>query len=417
MYKTLNAFLCWIICSPILFADDWPCWRGPDRTGVSKETGLLKSWPKNGPKLLWKIAGLGIGYSTPSVAGGKVFIMGTKGEKEYIFALDMRDGKTLWATKVGEIGENTGPPYPGPRSTPTVDGDIVYTLGSDGDLVCLRVKDGKRIWHRHLVKEFAGNRGTWAYCESVLIDGDKLICTPGGPKATLAALHKKTGKTIWQTPVTRGGNQAAYSSVVKTKIGDQDIYVQFLGSGVIGVDAGTGKFLWRYTGTVGGISATTPIIHDGCVFTSSSGLGEAGGDGLIRLTLENGKPGFQEVYNGRDMMSFHGGVIRVGNYLYGANRMGLVCLEFSTGQKQWFARGIGSGSLTAADGHLYLRNTRGEVALIEINPKKYVEKGRLQQPERSRFRTFAHPVVSNQRLFLHDADLLFCYDLAKKPRD
>jgi outer membrane protein assembly factor BamB len=403
-----------LLVTPSLRADDWPQWRGPERTGISKETGLLKEWPEGGPKLLWKATGLGIGYASPAVVGSKVFILGTKGEDEYVLCRDAATGDLLWSRKIGLIGENTGPNYPGPRATPTVAKDVLYALGSDGDLVCLRTADGSEVWHKHLEKEFKGNRGTWAYCESPLLDGDRLICTPGGTEATFLALDAKTGAVVWKTGIAYGGNQAGYASMIAVPFAGRKLYVQFLGSGITAVDAEDGKFLWRYNGNIGGISANTPIAYEDCIFTSASGLTKAGGDALLKLTHDNGKFGFKELYLVRNMDCFHGGVVCIGDYVYGTGKVGLVCLDIKTGKKKWADRGIGQGALLAADGRLYVRGTSGEVALVEINSAKYVERGRFNQPFRSKYNAFAHPVVANGRLYLRDADKLLCFDVRQK---
>jgi outer membrane protein assembly factor BamB len=391
-------------------AADWPQWRGPDRTGVSQETGLLDRWPKDGPKLLWKAAGLGGGYATPSVAAGKVFLMGSKDDEEFLFALDAATGKQLWSIRVGKVGENDGPNYPGPRAAPSIAGELLYTLGSDGDLVCARTDSGKVVWRKHLETEFEGKRGTWAYCESPLVDGDVLVCTPGGSRATLLALDRKTGKVLWQTKKP-SRNYAGYASAVAAQAGKTKLYVQFLGAGVVGVDARDGKLLWEYRKNVGGTNCATPIVHDGLVFTSAPGDQGAGGDALLRLMPTNGGVEVKEVYYLRNLMNHHGGVVRIGEHLYGTGRGGLVCLEFRTGKVKWRHRSIGPGSLLAADGHLYLRGQRGEVALIEASPAGYREKGRFRQPHRSRFATFAHPVVAGGRLYLRDEAVLLCYDV------
>ncbi len=409
----LTAILLFL-APPSLHADDWPQWRGPDRTGVSKETGLLKQWPEGGPKLAWKATGLGIGYPSPAVVGGKVYILGTKGDDEYVLCLDAKSGDKVWDRKIGLVGENTGPQYPGPRSTPTVEKDILWALGSDGDLVCLHTGDGSEVWHKHLVKEFKGNRGTWAYCESPLVDGDRLICTPGGTEATFLALNKRTGGVIWKTAIQYGGNQAGYASMIAVDFAGHKLYVQFLGSGITAIDAKEGTFLWRYNGNVGGISANTPIWYDGCIFTSTSGLSGAGGDALLKLTDKQGKLGYQETYLVRTLDCFHGGVVNIGDYIYGTGKVGLVCLDIKTGKKKWADRSIGQGSVIAADGRLYVRGNSGEVALVEINPAKYVEHGTFNQPFRSKYNAFAHPVVSGGRLFLRDADKLLCFDVQQK---
>jgi len=403
-----------VLGQPPATPGDWPGWRGADRTGVSTETGLLREWPKDGPKRLWKATGLGGGYSTPSVAGGRLFVLGSKKEEEFLLALDIKDGKTLWSLKVGAVGENTGPAYPGPRCTPTVDGGRVYALGSDGDLVCAEAATGKLVWKRQIEKEFEGNRGTWAYCESPLIDGDVLVCTPGGEQAALLALDKRNGKVIWKCPI-EDANQAGYASAVVAEVGGMKQYVQFLGSGLIGVSARDGKFLWRYKKNVGGVSAATPVVRDGLVYCTASAVsGDAGGDALLRLTLEQGKAGFKQEYYSRAMMNFHGGVVRVGEHLYGTNRTGLICVDFKTGKRVWLDRCVGHGSIMAADGHLYVRSDCGEVVLVEATPAGYREKGRFRETERSRFPTFCHPVVAGGWLYLRDEDRLLCYDVKGK---
>jgi outer membrane protein assembly factor BamB len=418
MFNRATAGLFLLVSPALLCAQleakpgDWPGWRGPDRTGVSAEKGLLASWPREGPKLLWSISGLGGGYAPPSVVAGRLFVMGSKDGEEYVHARSIKDGKPLWSVKVGKIGENTGPNYPGPRATPTVQGDLLWTLGSDGDLVCLQTSDGKVVWRKHLERDFEGVRHTWAYCESPLIDGDLLICTPGGPSATMLALERRTGKVVWKA-AKPDGNVAGYASAIVAHAGKRKLYAQFLGTGVIGVDAKTGKLLFYYRRNVGAVSANTLIYHEGHLFATAGGLGNAGGDALLKLQETETGVEAKEIYLQRNLMTFHGGVIRIGEYLYGtSNHGGLVCLDFHTGKLKWRHRSIAPGSLAAADGHLYLRGTRGEMALIEVSPEAYREKSRFRQPKQTRFATFAHPVIAGGRLYLRDDDLLFCYDIS-----
>ena len=417
---TGGLFLVWTFLLPSVVSaqknpglGDWPCWRGPERTGVSAETGLLGQWPKDGPRLVWKAGALGGGYSTPSVAGGRVFLMGSEGAEEFLRAVDARTGRILWSTKVGAVGKNEGPNYPGPRCTPTVGSDAVYALGSDGDLVCADPVSGKIRWHKHLEKDFDGNRGIWAYTESPLLDGEVLVSTPGGPTATLVALNRRDGAVLWKAALPEG-NQAGYASAIVAEAAGIKQYVQFLGAGLVGVSAADGKVLWQYQRHVGGQSCGTPVFHEGCVFSSASGMGGSGGDVLLRLTAEGGAVKAEEVYFVRAMTNHHGGVVRVGDYLYGTGAGALVCMEFKTGAVKWKERGVGKGSLMAADGHLYVRGERGAVALVEATPTGYREKGRFQQPDRSAFPTFCHPVVAGGRLYLRDADVLLCYEV-KEP--
>jgi outer membrane protein assembly factor BamB len=391
-------------------ANDWPCWRGPERTGVSSETGLLSKWPEGGPKLLWTTKGLGIGFSTPAIAKGRIYLLGTAEGKEQAIALDGKDGKKIWSKEIGEIAENGPPSWPGPRSTPTVDGDRLYVLGSDGNLVCFDI-EGKEIWRKNLDKDFNGSRGRWAYAESPLIDGDVLVCTPGGKEATLVALNKKTGAVIWKASVPKG-NQAAYASPIVCEGGGIKQYVQFLGGNLVGVAAKDGKLLWNYNKVTGITNCTTPVFHDGCVFVSASG-GRRGGGGaaLVKLTADGGGVTAKEVWHIKTLANHHGGVVRIGDALYGTNNTGLLCIDFKTGETKWQNRSMGKGSVAAADGHLYVRGEKGPVALVEATPAEYKQTGRFDQPSRSKGMAWPHPVIANGRLYLHDADVLLCFDV------
>jgi outer membrane protein assembly factor BamB len=392
-------------------AADWPAWRGADRTGVSAETGLLQEWPAGGPKLAWKATGLGGGYSSPAVVGDRIYTMGTRDKDEYVLALTA-DGKPVWATKVGPIAKG-GPPtatYPGPRATPTVDGDRVYVLGSDGDLVCVDTA-GKEQWRKNLEKDLGGKRGIWDYSESPLIDGEVLVCTPGGPAASLAALNKKTGDVIWTATVPEGG-EAAYSSPVIAEAGGQKEYVQFLRKGIVGVAAKDGKFLWLFGREPTSTNCCTPIVHDGHVFESHAG---PGGSGCALLKLTPDAPGYQEVYAKKKALdNHHGGVVLVGDYLYGTTGQVLACVELKSGDQKWSDRSVGKGSIAAADGRLYVRGEKGTMALVETTPAGYKERGKFEQPNRSKWPAWPHPVIANGKLYLRDDDVLLCYDVKAK---
>jgi len=393
-------------------AADWPQWRGPTRTGISEETGLLKEWPKDGPKLLWRAPDIGSGYSTPAIVGERIYLLSNKGkDDEYAQALDVKDGKQIWSTRLGKVGPNQGPQYPGARSTPTVEGDRLYLLGSDGDLVCLDTTSGNEIWHKNLRKDFDGKPGMWAYSESPLIDGDVLICTPGGKDATMVAINKKTGEVIWKSPISEGG-QAAYASAIVTEAGGVKQYVQFLQKAVVGVDAKTGKCLWRYTKTAENSPANipTPVAHDGYVYTAT---GRAGG-GLVKIKAGKEGQEAEPVYFDKSLPNFIGGTVRLGDYLYGTNDKVLMCVEFKTGKVKWQDKCVGPASICYAEGLLYLHGAKGEVALVEATPEAYKEKGRFtppEQPERGNTQAWAYPVVANGRLYLRDLNVLWCYDV------
>jgi outer membrane protein assembly factor BamB len=391
-------------------AVDWPQWRGPDRNGVSKETGLLKQWPKDGPKLVWAQSDLGNGYSTPSIAGGRIYLISNRGNQEFAMALEEKDGKQVWSTAIGGVGKNLGPQYPGARSTPTVDGEALYCLGSDGDLVCLTRADGSTHWHKNLKTDFGGQPGNWAYAESPLIDGDALICTPGGPESTLVALNKKTGEIIWRSKIPEA-KQAAYASPILVTVDGSKEYVQFLQKALVGVDAKTGRPLWRYEKTAGVSPANipTPLFHDGLVFSST---GMSGG-GAVKLTPAKDGVAAEEVYfSKKDLANNLGGVVEVGGFLYGTNGSALFCAEFATGKVRWQDPSVGKGSICYADGNLYVRGeANGEVALVVASPEAYTEKGRFKQPEKTDKPAWPYPVVANGRLYLRDQNLLWCYDV------
>ncbi len=371
---------------------DWPQWQGPDRNAVSRERGLLQEWPKDGPPLAWKVQGLGGGYGAPSVAAGRIFGMSNRVGDEVVWALSEKDGKELWVTRLGPPAPQRMPQgKEGPGCTPTVDGDRLYVLGLGGDLACLRVGDGKILWQRSLTRDFGGRIPVWSYRESPLVDGDKVICTPGGPDATLAAFDKMTGKTIWKSQVP-GSPGPAYASTIAIDFGGQREYVQFTRSGLVGVAASDGKFLWRYDKPASrtGINCSTPIYHDGQVFAASA---YGTGGGLVKLSRDaGGGVRAEEIYFTKKMQNHHGGMILLDGCLYGANGGNeggfLVCLDFQTGKVLWDERdkgrsGAPKGSVALADGRLYYRTENGTMLLIEPSAKQYVERGRFQQPDRS----------------------------------
>jgi len=392
---------------------DWPQWRGPQRDAVSEETGLLQEWPENGPKLLWQSKDIGFGYSTPSVVGDRIYLLSNEGnENEFVQALKTEDGSRVWATRIGKVGNpDQSPSYPGARSTPTIDGERLYALGSDGDLVCLEAATGKLLWTKNLRSEFGGVPGEWAYSESPLVDGDLVVCTPGGAEATIVALDKRTGGVVWKCAVP-GGDEAAYASIVAADIGGVKQYVQFLGKGLVGVDAKSGRFLWRYGRTAEGSPANmpTPVVHNGYIYSAA---GRSGG-GLVKLTVDQGQVKAEEVYFTPRLPTSLGGSVLVGDYLYGTTAQAVVCAEFTTGEVKWTQRGPAPGSVCYADGCIYLHGENGDMTLIEASPDGYREKGRFTppgQPDRGRSKAWAYPVVANGRLYIRDLGVLWCYDV------
>lgn len=401
-------------------AFDWPQWQGPKRTGISRETGLRDFWRKGGPPLVWKSKHSGVGFVTPSVAAGRVFLMGNIGTDvqrrqgrvftEYVICLSEKTGDLLWKTVVGPVRSDGGG-YQGPRSTPTVDGDWLYALGINGDLLCLDVSDGKDRWRKDLRKDFGGNAGGWGYSESPLVDGNKLVVTPGGKKNTLVALDKNTGTLIWSAKVPEG-DSAGYSSIIMAEVCGQREYIQFMSRGVVGIAAEDGKFLWRFNSPANGTAnISTPLFHDNCVFAASA---YNKGGALARLSRTNHRIGADEVYFTEDMQNHHGGMVFVDGYLYGSNGGNLCCLEFASGNVMWQSNKPGKGSITFADGFLYYRQENGRIFLIEANPRKYVQMGAFMQPDRSTRSAWAHPVIANGRMYIADQHVVLCYDVKKQ---
>src|ERR1700722_20231235 len=352
------------LCAFPASAGDWPQWRGPQRDGISSETGLLKEWPKDGPKLAWQNDKVGSGYSTPAIAADRVYLIGNEGKKkEFVEALSAQDGHQLWLTVIGEVGPNLPPQYPGARGTTTIDGDLLYAIGSNGDLDCLETATGKIVWHKDLRSDFGGTPGRWAYAESPLVDGNVVVCTPGGSQATIVALNKQNGDVIWKSAIP-GGDQAAYSSVMSVDVAGTKEYVQFVQKGVVGIDAKTGKFLWRYDKTAQGSPANipTPVLHDGFLYSATARAGSA----LIKINPGTESP--TQVYFSKKLPAAIGGTVQVGGYLYGTTSQVLQCVDFKTGDTKWQDRVIGPSSTLFADGNLYLHGENGKVALVEAMP-------------------------------------------------
>lgn len=387
---------------------DWPQFHGPHRDNVSLETGLLDRWPADGPSLAWQCEGLGEGYSSVAVVGGRIYTMGNRGEDELILCLDGADGKPIWSTRSGAAyreGQGNGP-----RGTPTVDGDHLYALGANGDLSCLKTADGAVVWQLNILREFGASNITWGISESVLIDGDRLICTPGGRSATMVALDKLTGKPLW-TAAVPGGPQASYASIVPIEVGGTRQYVNFTHTGLIGIRAVDGRLLWGDTTAANGTAnCSSPVSIDNFVF-ASTGYGQGGA--LIQLASgPNGTVNSKLAYPTKEMKNHHGGMILIKNFLYGSDDPGVLkCLDLKSGKVLWQNRSVGKGALTCADGKLILRSEAGPIALVAASPKGYEELGRFDQPDRSDKPSWSHPVVSHGKLYLRDMDRLLVYSL------
>lgn len=389
---------------------DWPQWRGPDRTDISKETGLLKSWPEGGPKRVWLFENAGNGYSGPAIANGRLYTMGTRDSGEIVLALDANTGRELWAVSIDSILENGW--GGGPRATPTVDGNQVYAVSGNGKLVCLEAADGRKVWEVTM-KSLGGSVPNWGYTESVLVDGDQVVCTPGGSKGAVAALDKKTGKVLWQS--TDFTDPAHYSSIVVAQINGEKQYVQRTEKAVFGIAPKDGKILWR-TSFPNGRTAVipTPIVKGNQVYVSAGY-----GAGCKMVTIEPGNK-VKEEYDNKVIINHHGGVLLLGDHLYGHSdrERGLwVCQNFATGEEVWSHGGLGKGAVSYADGRLYCLDERsGTVVLAEATPAGWKEHGRFKLDPQSKIRSsrgmiWTHPVISNGRLYLRDQEFIYCFDV------
>jgi len=401
-------------------SSQWPQWQGPNRDGVSTETGLLQEWPEGGPELLWKATGLGEGFGGVSIQNGRVYTMGSRDGKETVMALDLNDnGKELWCTPVGGIGDNAG--KPGARCTPAADGDLVYALGSEGNLVCCDEASGKIIWQKSLPNDFGGKMmSIWGFSESPLVDGDKLLFTPGGPDATVVAVNKKTGDEIWRCAIPdlggKGKDGAGYSSIVVSHGAGKKQYIQLVGRGLIGISE-DGKYLWGYSKVANqGANITTPLVNGDYIFaTTTYGTGSA----LVKLVPDGDGVKAEEVYflPAKVFANHHGGVVMVGDYIYGGNGQNQgfpTCIEWKTGKIVWGGKergpGKGSAAICSADGRLYFRYEDGTMALIDASPDRYKVEGTFQIPDVTK-PSWPHPVIADGKLFLHEQDALLCYKL------
>jgi outer membrane protein assembly factor BamB len=384
---------------------DWPQWRGPNRDGISKETGLLKQWPAEGPPLVWKATGAGRGYSSLAVAGGRIYTMGLRGDREHVIAFDVATGKEAWATPHGSAFRNDR--GDGPRGTPTIDGDKLYALGGNGDLSCLDAKTGRVVWTQNVLQKFGGSNITWGISESPLVINEKVLVNAGGPGASIVALNKKDGSLIWKSQ----SDHAGYSSAITVEAGGITQVVFFTSSRVVGLDLRDGRLLWDYPRAANNVAnAATPIVRGNRVFISSD---YGNGGGLVEIKANDKGLTAQEIYFTKDMRNHHSSSVLVGDYLYGFSSSILTAMRFDTGEVAWKDRSVGKGSLVYADGNLYCLSENGVVGLVEATPAGYHEKGRFRIPQDS-LPTWTHPVVAGGRLYLRDQDTIYAYDVRQK---
>ncbi|MFO0847907.1 MAG: PQQ-binding-like beta-propeller repeat protein [Gemmataceae bacterium] len=423
-------------------AADWPQWRGPNRDGKSADTGLLKEWPKGGPKLAWKLDDVGAGYGTPAVVGDRVYLVGAEGKKagakEFVLCVSAADGKQLWKTPIDTAEARFLDGWGGgPRGTPTVTAGKLFALGASGDLVCLNAANGSQLWAVNLVRDFGGSVPQWGYSESPLVDGNKVIVTPGGRPAgkgkkgggepakpsaksqgAVVALDAESGILVWGCKELT--DPAGYSSFVVTTVGGVRVYVQQTMESGVGIAADSGKLLFK-VGEIGRSVAVipTPVVDgEGVFYTAGYGAGCE----YYKLSSSGGGVKAEKVYSKNKVVAnHHGGVIELGGKVYGhSDSNGWVCFDYKTGPDEpvWKNKGPGKGSIAYADGHFFCYSeSKGELVRIKATPDGWEEAGKFTIPATSQLRKgtsgqiWPHPVVANGKLYLRDYELLFVYDL------
>jgi len=403
-----------------IFAAEWTMFHGPDGKNQSPETGLLTAWSEGGPKLLWKIDSIGegvSGYSSVTIQNGRLFTSGNRGGRSIVYCFDL-DGKKLWEYDNGRAWTGS---FPGTRSTPTVDGEFVYDFSPVGELACLKVGSGEKVWGRNILTDFEGENIRWALSESLRIDGDRLYCSPGGAKVSFVALNKRTGETIWTTPSL--GDKTSYGCPIIVEHGGLRMIVTTYADGMFGVNPENGELLFRFRHPqLFGINSTRPIYHDGHLYLTNTWDdrgNEGGGEGAVKLklTVTDGKVSLEEVWRDRKLDNLHDSVILLDGFLYGTSfgyRGGtFVCVDWKTGEARYDDRSTGKGSLTWAEGLIYFLSERGDVLLIRPNPEKFDVISRFTLPENGEGPTWAHPVVCGKRLYIRHGTFLYCYDIAR----
>ncbi len=402
------TFILWFVSAGVAAGQEppfWPEFHGPGRLNKSPETGLLKEWPKDGPRLLWKFSDCGVGYAGVTIAEGMAFTSGDFDEDEYILALGL-DGTLKWRVRNGKAWKG---PQPGARTVPTWHNGMVYHMNAHGILSAYEAATGKQAWSVDLKERFEARAGAWGFTEHVLVDGDMLMCMPGGKKGRVVALDPKTGDTIWAN--TEIQDRAAYSSPLIAVHNGVRQFVTLAHETVLGVEVGSGKLLWTHKHpSTCDQNVTKPIFHGGSVFVTS---GHRGGGRLVRLAPDSKSA--SEAWFGTDLDNCHGGVILHEGYLYGSGcrlyKMGLVCVDFETGRTMFNAQDIGKVSVTWADGRLYCLGNDATMALVEITPKAARIVSRFLPPWRNKPPCLSHPVVCGGRLYIRHLNELFAYDV------
>ena len=435
-YKNVIKFSVFVIITILVItgmelkAQDWPQWRGPNREGIYKATGLNLDWSQKKPTLLWTFRQAGSGYSAPTIVGTTLYCQGGSDGKDFAFALDTKTGKLKWKQELGDEFVDPGNRGNGPRGSVTVDGDKLYLIRGGGQIHCISAADGKMIWQKDFKTDFGGrlmSGNNWGISESPLVDGNLVICTPGNDNGTMAALDKNTGAVVWRS--TEWTDPCGFSSAIIIEVGGIRQYIQQASKGVAGISAKDGKMLWKIdypsTGRAPAAVIPTPISNNNMVYVTNGY-----GNGCMGISLSKEGAGIKAelIYsNARDISNQHGGVVLVNGYIYGHSERpseSWVCQNFKTGEIVWSQKtqdaGVGKGSLLVVGDRLFCFDmAKGTLAVAAASTEGWKEFGRMEIPERIENdqsmdkHLWTHPVVANSNLYLRDHDLLFCFDLKK----
>jgi outer membrane protein assembly factor BamB len=384
----------------------WPQFHGPKRDNFSNEKGLLKKWPENGPNLVWTAKGLGHGFSSVSIASGIIYTAGNIEKDTIITALSI-SGKILWQKKNGRAWTRD---YPGTRGTPTIDGDRLYHESPLGNIVCLEAKTADKIWELDIFQKFQSKPARWALCESLLVDGNNVICCPGGPQTCMVALDKNTGSVVWKAPSV--GELAGYGSPILVEYQGLRIIITLAAKSIIGVNADNGELLWHVKHeSYADENIMMPIFNNGQVFVSTLKAGSV----KWRINVQDDKVSFEELWRTQELDNHHGGVMLVDGNLYGTsafrNRDLWVCLDWETGRNKFMDKGVGKGSLTYADGMLYTLSEDRIMGLAQPTRDGFKLISSFEIPKGGEGKSWAHPVVCGGRLYIRHGEFLYVYDV------
>lgn len=386
-------------------------WRGPNRDGIYPEKNLLKEWPADGPKLLWSFSDLGTGQGSAVISGDKIFVTGipdTLNADGYLFAFDI-SGNMLWKKNYGKDWNGI---FPGARSTPTVVNDLIYVVSGSGAACCLKAENGEQVWSVDFFKDLKADSVQFGFCESPLIDGDRIYLTPGGAENNVAALNRFTGEKIWSSPGYQ--EKATYSSPILINHNGHRLFVNLTSTSIIGLDAETGQMYWRiHQFQDNKIHANTPVYHDGKLYISSASRKDS--SGLVMLQLSDDGQKASIGWRNKEFINLSGSFILKDGFLYGGAYLQpkWFCIDMASGQTKYIAKELGGGAVIYADGLFYCYAEKdGEMALADGTPEQFRIISKFKVPL-GMAQHWAHPVIADGKLFVRHNNALMVYDISR----